>query len=71
MPEPDLSGLLMEERRGEDGRKIYIDQGSIPLLNSVLWSGLLTALSLGLHNFPGACVRALWHFLLLSTYRLH
>ncbi len=59
VPEPDLSGLLLTERRGQDGRKVHIDQGSIPLLNSVLWSGLLTALSLALHNFPGALV---WRF---------
>lgn len=54
IPEPDLSGILTAERRGEGGRKVaYVDQGSIPLLNSVLWSGLLTAASLALHNFPG------------------
>lgn len=54
VPEPDLSRLLMAERQGENGRKAHIDPGSIPLLNSVLWSGLLTAFSLALHNFPGA-----------------
>jgi zinc transporter ZupT len=55
LPEPDLSRLLLAaERRDGDGRKVHIDQGSIPLLNSVLWSGLLTAVSLALHNFPGA-----------------
>lgn len=54
IPEPDLSSILTAERSSENGRKAaYVDQGSIPLLNSVLWSGLLTAASLALHNFPG------------------
>ena len=52
IPEPDLSRLIVAER-WEDGRKVHIDNGSIPLLNSVLWGGLLTAFSLALHNFPG------------------
>ena len=51
IPEPDLRLIVAE--RWEDGRKVHVDNGSIPLLNSVLWSGLLTAFSLALHNFPG------------------